>query len=83
MVAVGSSVDGAVVQARRAGEGAKLVRVWLPRPTYFVCAAEENPADIPVLRARRGTRAEVIAVVGADGHVRPDSVRDVPVEAAP
>lgn len=72
-------MDAAVAAVVGEGEDARLVRVWLPRPAYFVCGADEDPADLPILRARRGTRAEVVAVTGANGRIRPDSLREVPV----
>jgi hypothetical protein len=75
-------VDAAVAALREAGEGARLVRAWIPRPTYYVLAPGEDPASIPLLRRRKGTRAEVVAVLGANGHVRPDSLREVPVGSA-
>lgn len=80
MVSAGNEIGRATDRITGKEEGTKLIRVHLGGAYYyFSCGPDEDPATIPILQKRRGAKAEQIAVIGPHGHIRPDSVRDVPV----
>lgn len=83
MIPAGNEIGRATDRIVGMEEGTKLIKVHLGGARYyFACGPDEDPTEaMPILRQRKGTRAEQIAVIGPNGHIRPDSVRDVPVES--
>ncbi len=82
MIPAGNEIGRATDRVIGSKEGTRLIRVRLGGSNYyFACEPDEDPGTaIPVLRQRRSAEASQIAVIGPDGHIRPDSVEYAPLE---